>query len=234
MKKDFVFRRVEKKYILTDSQYQTFLERIAPYMQLDEFGLHTICNIYYDTEDNVLIYRSIDKPVYKEKLRLRTYGVPNQNSEAFIEIKKKYKGVVYKRREVMPLLEAEDFLNRGVYPQKDSQILREIAYFMNFYQPVPKICLVYEREAYLGREDHDFRLTIDHNIRSRYEELSLAAGDYGETYFKENEKLLEIKINSAMPLWLSKVLTELEIYPISFSKYGRFYEKENHKEKALS
>ncbi len=231
MKKDFVFRRVEKKYVMTDSQYTAFLERISPYMQLDEYGLHTICNIYYDTEDDVLISRSIDKPVYKEKLRLRTYGVPDKDCEAFIEIKKKYKGVVYKRRVSMSLSEAENFLNNGVYPKKDSQILREIAYFMSFYHPIPKICLVYEREAYFGIEDPEFRLTIDHNIRCRYDELSLEAGAHGDTYFSENEKLMEIKINSAMPLWLSAILTELEIYPVSFSKFGRFHERAHHEEK---
>lgn len=226
-----VFQRIEKKYILTKEQYPFFLERIAPYMTLDQYGHYTICNIYYDTEADMLVRRSMEKPRYKEKLRLRTYGVPSAEQEAFVEIKKKYEKVVYKRRISLPYKEAVRYLNHGIHPENDSQIMKEIDYFLKFYHPEPKIFLAYDREAYFGKDDPDLRLTVDHNIRFRENELDLSAGDYGDLYFEHGEMVLEIKVAQAFPLWLTKILTDLEIYPVSFSKYGScFIKKHLHKD----
>lgn len=225
VKYDSVFQRIEKKYILTKEQYPVFLERIAPYMTLDQYGYHTICNIYYDTAADELVRRSMEKPRYKEKLRLRSYGTVTADQEAFIEIKKKYEKVVYKRRIALPYKEAVRYLNHGIHPENNSQIMKEIDYFLKFYHPEPKLYLAYDREAFFGNEDPQFRLTIDHNIRGREDELDLTAGDHGDLYFDNDEKILEIKVAQAFPMWITKILADLEIYPTSFSKYGSIFAK---------
>lgn len=222
-KSNNVFERIEKKYMLTRETYNLFLEAIEPHMCADSYGKHTICNIYYDTDTYELIRHSIEKPRYKEKLRLRSYGIPNEDSKVYLEIKKKYAGVVYKRRIGMTLAEAKAYLEQGIKPEKDSQILREIEYFISYYKPTAKLYLAYDRVAYFGREDSSVRMTIDQNIRSRQYDIGLENGDYGELLLDECQYLLEIKVAGAMPLWLSKILTELEIYPTSFSKYGNIY-----------
>ncbi|MDF2609774.1 MAG: hypothetical protein K0R92_1248 [Lachnospiraceae bacterium] len=223
---NLIFKRVEKKYLLQDEVYEKFLQRIAPYMHMDEHGLHTICNIYYDTEHFDLVRTSIEKPSYKEKLRLRSYGIPGENDDVFLELKKKYKGTVYKRRISMKLKEAENYLKHGIMPNRKSQILNEIDYFLHFYNPVGKVYLAYDRIAYIGNEDPDFRLTIDQNIRSRDYDLDLKKGDFGNPLLNHSEYLLEIKTLAALPLWLVEILSELKIYPVSFSKYGNIYKNE--------
>ena len=209
-----VFKRVEVKYRIPEDKIRAFRDAIRPYMQLDAYGLTTIMNIYYDTDENLLISRSLDKPKYKEKLRLRTYGIPDAGSTSFVELKKKVGGIVYKRREVMPLREAEMFLNNG----------------MRQYHPLPKMFIAYDREAYYGLLDENFRLTLDKNIRYREDHLSLRYGDSGELLDPDGGYLLEIKVNGAMPLYMVRILTELKIYPVSFSKYGMIYSKINHRE----
>lgn len=224
--KGFVFQRIEKKYLLDSVQYEKLLKAIEPYMAVDEYGLSAICNIYFDTENDELIRTSIEKPPYKEKLRLRSYGVPGPEDKVYLEIKKKYDAIVYKRRISLTLKEAEDYLLRGIRPSKDSQILREIDYFIRFYQPLPRLYLAYDRTAYFGLEDKDFRMTFDSNIRSRRDDLFLEHGDYGAPLYEKEYYLLEIKAAGAYPLWLAGALSELEIFPVSFSKYGTIYKKE--------
>lgn len=228
-----VFKRVEKKYILSPEVYEQFRERIRGHMMEDEYGLSTICNIYYDTEDNRLIYRSIDKPVYKEKLRLRCYGTPDEDSNAFIEIKKKYKGIVYKRRICMPLWEAEKLLETGECENKEvnQQILKEIQYFLSFYKPKKDMYLAYDRIAMFGVEDKNLRMTFDFNIRARSENLDLKDHENVRLYFHKSEVLLEIKTVGAYPIWLVDILKDLQIYPHSFSKYGAFYRRNHKKDK---
>lgn len=219
------FKRTEKKYLMSGQQYEQFLERTRSQLQLDQYGLHTICNIYYDTDDYELIRRSIEKPAYKEKLRLRSYGIPSLEDDVFLEIKKKWKGVVYKRRVSLPLEKARKYLEEGEPLEHSGQIESEIDYFFKFYQPKPKMYIAYDREAFFGREDNSLRLTIDRNIRSREYELQLECGDYGDLLLDKDMYLMEIKINASMPMWLAWVLSDLEIYPISFSKYGNIYKK---------
>ena len=226
-KSNSVFERVEKKYVLSKDKYKALLEGIAPYMSADEYGLHTICNIYYDTDTYDLIRHSIDKPKYKEKLRVRSYGKVGKKDKVYVELKKKYNGIVYKRRVSMTLEEAERYLKHGIKPNtKQLQILKEIDYFMKFYEPKPKLYLAYDRVAYFGKEDENLRITFDHNIRSRDYDMSLSKGDYGTYLLDESSYLMEIKVPGAYPIWLARLLAELEIYPTSFSKYGNIY-KEN-------
>lgn len=219
------FERVEKKYLMTKEQFETFLKRTENKITLDQYGLHTICNIYYDTETYDLIRYSISKPKYKEKLRLRSYGIPNQDSMVFVELKKKWNGVVFKRRTSMTLAEAENYLDYGVRPDKNSQIIREIDYFLEYYNPAPKLFLAYDRLAYFGNEDSQVRITIDQNIRSRTMDLSLSMGDHGERLLGDEQYLMEVKVPGVFPLWLAHLLSELQIYPVSFSKYGNIYKK---------
>lgn len=220
------FKRTEKKYLMSEETYLRLREAMEPYMQVDQYGLHTICNIYYDTEHYDLIRTSLDKPVYKEKLRLRSYGIPTDTSTVYLEIKKKCDGIVYKRRIGLKYVDAVRYLENGVLPKKDSQILHEIDYFIHFYKPEPKLFLAYDRIAMFGKENPDFRLTFDTNIRSREDDLDLRLGDRGELLFGSDPAhryLLEVKIDGAMPLWLSHILTDLQIWPTSFSKYGAIY-----------
>lgn len=223
--KGFTFQRVEKKYLLTEEKYGRLQERLKPYMQLDQYGRHTICNIYYDTEQFELIRGSIEKPPYKEKLRLRSYGIPEMDEKVFLEIKKKWKGVVYKRRISMTLREAREYLDEGKPMKQDGQIEREIDYFVHFYRPKAKMYIAYDREAYFGKEDPLLRITFDQNIRSRREDLKLELGDAGKLLMERGCCLMEIKVSGAFPMWLSHIMSELEIFPASFSKYGNIYKK---------
>lgn len=217
-----VFERVEKKYQMTQEQYQMFVERADHYIREDEYGLHTIRNIYYDTPDYGLIRNSLEKPKYKEKFRIRGYGNVTEESNIFLEIKKKYKGVVYKRRACLPFVDAKQYLEKRIFPPGGGQIMREIDYFLSFYKPEPKVYLAYDRVAYVGEYDEGLRITIDRNIRSRSERLEL--GYDGECRLLDpSTYLMEIKVPAAYPLWLSGLLSELKLYPVSFSKYGTVY-----------
>ena len=206
---NFVFERYEKKYLLTAEKYELLRKRLEPYMTVDNYGLTSICNIYYDTPEYRIIQKSLDKPKYKEKFRIRSYGIPKNDSNVFLEIKKKYKGVVYKRRAVMTHDQAMNYLNCGV-PPYNSQIIREIDYFFKFYEPSPAVFLAYDRIAMYGLTDSELRMTFDANIRSRFEDLNLTHGDYGEPLLTDdNEYLLEIKTLRSLPVWLTEILSEL-------------------------
>ena len=221
-----VFKRYEKKYMLTKEQYESFKEDIDDFMKIDEYGLSTICNIYYDTVDYKLISRSIEKPIYKEKIRLRSYGIPTPDSTVFLELKKKYKGIVYKRRKALSLTEAYDCIEKCDMGERKDQISRELDYFLKMYKPVQSVYLAYDRIAMYGIENPDFRITFDFNIRSRAEDIDLMSGDYGENLLSDGEVLMEIKVAGAYPFWLIKLLEKYDIYPISFSKYGAVYKNE--------
>ncbi|MDO4555556.1 MAG: polyphosphate polymerase domain-containing protein [Lachnospiraceae bacterium] len=221
-----VFNRYEKKYLMTEEIYRKLRFQIKNDMQEDEYGLHTICNIYYDTPQSLLIRRSLEKPVYKEKLRLRSYGIPDLHSDVFLEIKKKYKGIVNKRRIQLTLEEAYQYLEHGNRPEKKSQILNEIDYLLQIYPLKQGIYLAYDRIALFGRKDPEFRVTFDKNIRSRRTMMGLENGDFGTKLLPDFYYLMETKILGATPVWFSRILSELEIYPISFSKYGNIYKKE--------
>lgn len=218
-----VFKRYEKKYMLTTEQYQNLMQRLDGYMIPDHYGLHTIGSLYFDTDNFDLIRASIEKPVYKEKLRLRSYGIPKSSDPVFLELKKKYKGIVYKRRVKLSLEAAHRYLLLGEKPAVDSQILQEIDWFLEMYKPVPKVYIGYDRRALLGQEDENLRITFDQNIRFRESNLDLSKGDWGNQLLEPGKILMEIKIPGAMPVWMSQILTELKIFPTSFSKYGTCY-----------
>ena len=218
------FMRYEIKYMLSTDQKQRLLDIMKDYMRPDDFGHTEIRNIYYDTPDFRLVRRSREKPVYKEKLRLRTYGIAKADTNAFIEIKKKYKGVVYKRRINMPYKEAMDYLTRDKELKERSQISDEIDYFKHFYKGLrPAMAISYDRIDMAGIEDPDLRITFDENIRWRTENLSLSEGNVGKDILLPGQHLMELKIAGAMSLELARILDELDIRKTSFSKYGRGY-----------
>ena len=198
-----VFNRYEKKYIIDEDTFHKLTYQIADYMNPDAYNrngeAYRISNIYYDTENDQLIRASIEKPVYKEKLRLRAYGTPELSDNVFVEIKKKYDGIVNKRRTSMTLQEAYDFLDDDICPDNhegriNRQVLKEIDYFKNFYHLQPKVYLSYDRFAYFEKDD---------------------GGQY----------LMEVKISGAVPLWFTKIISGLNVYPVSFSKYGTEYKQ---------
>ena len=219
-----VFSRIEKKYLLNKSQFEHVIRALEPYMEIDEYGLHTIRNIYYDTSNQELIRTSLDKPCYKEKFRVRCYGEPTQDAKIFLEIKKKYQGVVNKRRIALPYKEAMAYLNDGTKPQKtDWQIFREIDYFFNHYDLRPEVYLAYDRIALFGKENPDFRVTFDQNIRSRNSKLLLENDTDTTLLLEEGYRLMEVKISDSLPLWFVDILNREQIRNISFSKYGNVY-----------
>mgnify|MGYP003253127354 CR=1 FL=1 len=230
-KSNEIFQRYEKKYILTKVQHEQFLERVKDYIEMDQFGESTICNLYYDTPSYELIRSSIEKPVYKEKLRLRSYGIPRKEDETFVEIKKKYDGIVYKRRIELPFEESTKYLDHGISPSKVNQIKKEIDYFVSYYEPVKKMYIAYDRTAMIGKYDDSIRVTFDRNIRYRMNDLDLGKGDYGTLVLSPETVLMEIKVAGAYPLWMVSILSELQLYPTSFSKYGSCYQRELVKQK---
>ena len=222
----FTFKRYEKKYLLTAEQYDLLLERLEGRMVDDKFAHSLINNVYYDTPEFLLIRRSIEKPVYKEKLRVRSYGVPTADDKVFVEIKKKYKKVVYKRRIHVPLKEAVPFLEGKAPCPKPGQIGNEITYFISYYKGIaPAMFISYERYSLASPTDSVLRITFDKNIVWRTTDLDLTKGVYGEKLDLDGKILMEVKIPDAMPLWLSALFDELKIAPTSFSKYGRAYGK---------
>lgn len=244
-----VFERHEKKYMLDQKQFCQIRKELAGHMEPDRYGSYTISNIYYDTDDYGLIRNSLEKPVYKEKLRVRSYGVPGDNDPVFVEIKKKYDGVVYKRRISLPkavadrcLTEAQEgsrepggdggtraasacgsFAGAVGKNSPDYQIACELDWFIRYYRPHPAVYLAYDRTAYFSRETPGLRITFDTGIRFRQERLDLSSGDEGQRLQEENQVLMEIKIPGTMPLWLAQILGRLRIYPVSYSKYGTCY-----------
>lgn len=218
------FKRFEMKYIMDARQYAAFCKAVAPYTQPDEYGQYTVCNIYYDTDNYAIIRQSIDKPVYKEKLRVRSYGIPGAEDEVFFELKKKYKREVFKRRVSMRMQDLNSHLANGTVPDVSKQVMSEIDYFMALYHPQPKIYIAYDRTALKGKEDESLRITFDQNIRFRCDDLDLTSGDHGCRILDDSQYVVEIKVHGAMPLWLSGALDTQKIYPASFSKYGYCYE----------
>ena len=220
----YTFKRYEKKYILTQAQYEKMYEALLDYMELDEYGRYTICNVYFDTDDYELIRTSLDKPDYKEKFRIRSYGVVAPEDMVFAEIKKKYDGVVYKRRIAVPWVDARDYVLDGKEVSADLYSLAEMDEFMRRYELKPKVFIAYDREALMGREDPLLRLTFDHNLRWRDTDLNLCTSDEGiPIQVGEQYVIMELKVKDAAPLWLTDILSEYEIYLGSFSKYGTCY-----------
>ncbi len=226
------FKRYEKKYLLDREQYDRLVPRLLERMDTDEYcsacGTYNIYNIYFDTDNSDVIRHSISKPYYKEKLRLRSYNAPEgPKDKVFLELKKKIGGIVNKRRVVLTLAEAAQFLEEGVKPVSEDfrtrQVLNEIEYYLSRNKVHPAVYIGYQRTAFFGKENKDFRLTFDSKILTRRKDLLLESGCYGKDILEENHYLMEVKILGAVPLWFAEILSELSIYSTHFSKYGQEY-----------
>lgn len=221
-----VMKRFESKYILTPEKEKYFRERMSRYMYPDSFGLTSIASLYYDTPDYRLITRSLEKPLFKEKIRLRSYGLADSESPVFLELKRKAYGIVYKRRVRTTVPLARKFFEREGDICGGGQINHELTYFRDFYRDLAPACLIIcDREAFF-RPDSDLRLTIDANPRYRIDGLDLRISMDGEPLLPEGYSILEIKVQDAVPLWLSGILSEGEIYETGFSKYGEAYRRQ--------
>lgn len=224
MSNQMIFKRYELKFMMTKAQRDQVLQVMKTYMDPDPHGKSTIQSLYFDTPEFLLVRRSMEKPLYKEKLRLRSYGVATEDSEVFMELKKKYDSVVYKRREGMTEREAGSYIQTHVSP-RETQIFKEIDYTLEQYKGLkPAVLLSYDREAYYAKDDHDFRMTFDENILWRDYDVDLKKGIYGTNVIDSNLVLMEVKVAAAIPLWLVRLMNELGISKTSFSKYGTAYQ----------
>ena len=220
-----VFKRYELKYIITQEQKEKLLKAMEPHMALDEYGRTVIRNIYYDTDNYRLIRKSIESPTYKEKLRIRSYNRAKPQSTVFVELKKKYQSVVYKRRLSLSETSAMNWVSGEEPCEEKSQISKEIDYFLSYYENLhPVVFLSYEREAYYSLSGDDFRITFDDTILCRQEDISLEADVWGTPLLEEGKVLMEIKCSSGIPIWLLRILSQEHIYKTSFSKYGTAYQ----------
>ena len=224
-----IFERKEIKYMLNKNQYEEFIKIVKDKMILDKFGTSTIQSLYFDTIDDKLVKRSIEKPIYKEKLRLRSYNLSNMDDEVFLEIKKKFKGIVYKRRIGILQKDVNKFLNGEI--NLSGQIGKELNYFRDYYKTLePRMLLIYDREPYVNG---DLRLTFDHNIRYRCFDFDFSKGYYGNNITDEDLILMEVKVKDSYPFWMLEAFEKLNIKKISFSKYSTCYQLIHRKEYKL-
>ena len=225
------FARIETKYMISGDRYDGLMRSLKHLIKPDVFGDTRIYNIYYDTPDYRLIRRSIEKPVYREKLRLRSYCVPEKNTGCFLEIKKKYEGVVYKRRIKLAYGDAVENLEKGepfhcMEAPVDTQIENEINSMIAYYKCLqPKMVISYDRLAFVGVKDADFRVTFDKNITWRTSDLDLSAGGYGKNLLDDECRLMEVKCGGSVPLEFAEILSENKIYKTTYSKYGNAYKE---------
>ncbi|MDR3263288.1 MAG: polyphosphate polymerase domain-containing protein [Clostridiales bacterium] len=222
-----IFRRIEKKYAVPTSRYPELLERLKEHFFEDEYGIQPIHNIYFDTQNDGIIRRSLEKPVFKEKMRLRSYGIADENTVVYAELKKKYDGTVYKRRIKLKYSEAKKYLtaNGEAASGADGQIKREIDYFAAHNAVMPKIFIAYDRIALKEKNNGAARITFDFNIRYRFDKLTLGAPHPNLRFDNGDFYIMEIKSPLALPLWLTALLSEQRLFPVSFSKYGKIFEK---------
>ena len=221
-----VMKRYELKYILGAEQTTYLRDRLRGHMEADQYGKTSIASLYYDTPDYRLIRTSIEKPEFKEKMRLRSYGLAAQDSPVFLELKRKAYGIVYKRRVQTTIPLVHKFFAGDGDICAGGQINREITYFRNYYgELVPACLIIYDRVAYF-EPGGDLRLTIDENPRYRVDRLNLTDSMDGISLLPEGFTILEVKVQESIPLWLSEILDTGRIYKSSFSKYGEAYRQQ--------
>ena len=222
---DYSFLRVEEKYLISSKTKKELLSKIKDYLTKDKYYISNIHNIYFDTLNNDLIINSLEKPVFKDKFRARCYGDMSKDSYIFLETKTKYNDIVSKRRIKIKLKDFNNYI-KGKNININNQVFKEIDYYFKYYNMKPSIYIAYDRESYIGKYDDSLRITFDNNLRSRRNNLEFKENIKMQPYFKEDYYIMEIKSIYSMPLWLVKILSSMNILPISFSKYGSIYKKE--------
>jgi SPX domain protein involved in polyphosphate accumulation len=224
--------RYEVKYFVSPEQYEAIKTELAKRMDPDKYckntGSYMIYNVYFDTDDDEIIRQSLEKPYYKEKLRMRSYKMPTSGDDTvFLELKKKIGGIVAKRRAKLTYAQALSFIECGAVSDlesyQDGQVLSEISEFLGRYPAKPKVFLSYERCAFFDRDDPDLRVSFDRNILARRDRPDLTSGDYGAELLMNDGILMEIKCSGQIPIWICKMLSEMKLYTTSFSKYGTEY-----------
>ena len=221
---EYTFMRKEKKYLVTREQVSFLQKQLTQQMVIDRCEEYLVQNIYFDTPGWDIIRESIEKPFYKEKLRLRFYDQYNPESKGFLELKKKYDGIVYKRRMAFTLGRLQSGSIREIVSADDSQISNEIGFFLQNNAVSEKIHVSYRRTAYNKTGNGDFRVTFDRDISFQIiNQRHNFSSDYGRQILSPNQMIMEIKTSGAIPLWFSHTLSELKIFPVSFSKVGTCY-----------
>ena len=229
-----VMKRYELKYLLSGEQTAFLRDKLKGHMEADQYGKTSIASLYYDTPTYQLIRTSVEKPLFKEKIRLRSYGLASDTSPVFLELKRKAYGVVYKRRVETTIPLVHKFFSGEGDICSGGQINREITTFRDYYKTLAPACLIiYDRTAYFEPEG-DLRLTIDENPRYRTEDLTLAKSMEGTSLLAEGWTILEIKVQDAIPLWLTEILSAGNIHKTSFSKYGEAYRQQLIKAQTIS
>jgi SPX domain protein involved in polyphosphate accumulation len=218
-----IFKRYEKKYIVTREQYAALENVLSGYMEPDSFGEYLVQNLYFDTDGWDIVRTSIERPCFKEKMRLRCYGDINQEGRVFLELKKKYKGVVYKRRMAIPVKNLSAGSVRDLVPESGSQIARELDFYMKTNAVSEKMYISYWRTAFVGIANAELRVTFDTEIRFRLNCLDYSRPNDGHSILPRDKKIMEIKTPGGMPIWLARALCENKVFPTTFSKYGTCY-----------
>ena len=213
------FKRYEKKYLVTNKQAANVTTALLNHMTPDEYGTYWVQNLYFDTDNWDVIRKSMERPLYKEKLRLRCYGMPDESGHMFLELKKKYTGVVYKRRIALPIPALSQPL-RDVLEPNNAQIARELDFYLQSNPVMSKMFISFRRTAYAGIGDEWLRVTFDTDIRYRSEKLDFSNPTFGQAVLQSGYQLMEIKTQTSIPLWLSRALSENSIFRTSYSKYG--------------
>ena len=222
---DNVFERIEQKYLINKEQLDKLFNQIDDYIEKDNYFKSVISNIYFDNDNNELLVESLEKPNFKIKVRLRMY---DKSDYVFLEIKDKANGVVGKRRIMLSLEEFYEYIDN--HKIKDSQIMKELDYYFKLFNLKPSIFVAYDRLSYREKNNRGLRITVDRNLRSRYDNLRLESGNYGDKFFDDDIYIREIKVLDSIPLWLVRNLSELKIFPVSFSKVGSIYVKNKRSE----
>jgi hypothetical protein len=218
-----IFKRYEKKYLITRAQGDALRDILARHMEPDCFSSYLVQNIYYDTQDWEVIRTSLERPPFKEKMRLRCYGVPDNEDSLYLELKKKYKGIVYKRRIAFPAGRFARHSVRDIVSGEDSQIARELGFYLQSRPVSERVYIAYRRVAFAGIGDRGLRVTLDSELCFRTEDLHFARPCAGMAILPESSMLMEVKTAGGMPMWLVNELSEQKIYPSAFSKYGTCY-----------
>ena len=221
-----IFKRIEQKYLLTKAHYLALQDILNDYFEKDDYYQSSIYNLYFDNKNNDIIINSIEKPPYKDKIRLRSYLEPKRNDPVFLEIKKKYDGTVYKRRVCLTLEEWNNYYKKNIFPNHDFQIMKEIDYEIKYFKLKPSFFVAYDRLSYYAKDDENFRITFDNNLRSRKTDLRLKDTKENKHFFDDEYYIMETKSLYGLPLWFTKELVKNGIYPRSFSKLGNIYTKE--------
>jgi len=213
------FKRYEYKYLVTHTQAEAITATLLEYMVPDKYGTYWVQNLYFDTGNWDVICKSMERPLYKEKLRMRCYGVPEETSNVFLELKKKYFGEVNKRRVALPISSLSRPI-REVLANEDKQIARELAFYMQANLVEEKMFIAFLRTAYSGIEDESLRVTFDNDIRYRCDVMDFYHPGEGQEVLHKDYQVMEIKTRTGIPLWLSRLLSDNAVYKTSYSKYG--------------